>query len=315
MPILVTGTVAFDHLFTYDASFLEKLKGSIEKDALSVAFNTHDYHKKFGGTGANIAWNLRLLGSNPLLVANIGKDGGDYVDFLKKADIDTSHLRVFPEHMTSTGVCCTDSREHQIWLFHHGPDSEGPWPDLSAIRKDISYAIIGPRHSERMIDGLRWCKTEHVPVIFDPGQYILQFTKETLRSAIEGCTGVIGNEFEWNQITTQLGSSPAEIATHVNFAIVTKSENGFSLHTKTGSAEYPRCDCDGFKDPTGAGDAFRGGLLTGLTNGWSLEHSCMYGAGTASFAVETQGTLMESIDLAKVRARAKQTFAVDLPVL
>lgn len=313
--ILVTGTVAFDHLFSYGAAFLEKLKSAIEADVLSVSFNTQEYEKKFGGTGANIAWNLRLMGSNPLLVASIGKDGGEYVKFLDKADIDTSFLHVSERETTPTGVCCTDTKQHQIWLFHHGADSEQVWPDLSQVRSDIAYAVIGPRHVERMEYGLKWCKEQGIPVLFDPGQYILGFSKDMLRTAIEGATGVIGNEFEWHQICTQLDTTPEEIGAQVEYAIVTESEKGFSLYTKDGKQGFARCDCDAFVEPTGAGDAFRGGLLTGLTNGWSLEDSGKLGAAMASFAVEKHGTLMTHVNKDQILARAEKTYGHALPSL
>jgi adenosine kinase len=313
--ILVTGTVAFDHLFSYGAAFLEKLKSAIEADVLSVSFNTQQYEKKFGGTGANIAWNLRLLGSHPLLIAGIGKDGGEYVDFLKKADIDTSYLHVSDRETTPTGVCCTDTKQHQIWLFHHGADSEKVWPDLSAVRQEIAYAIIGPRHVERMLYGLEWCKKEGIPVLFDPGQYILGYTKETMRKAIEGSDGVIGNEFEWHQICTQLDTTPEEIGRQARYAIVTESEKGFSLYTKEGKQSFPRCDCDEFAEPTGAGDAFRGGLVTGLVSGWSLEEGGKLGAAMASFAVEKHGTLMTHVNKDQVFARAEKTYGKALPSL
>jgi adenosine kinase len=313
--ILVTGTVAFDHLFSYGAAFLEKLKSAIEADVLSVSFNTQQYEKKFGGTGANIAWNLRLLGSNPLLVASIGKDGAEYVDFLNKADIDTSYLQVSEKETTPTGVCCTDTKQHQIWLFHHGADSEKFWPDLKDVRKDIAYAVIGPRHVERMLFGLEWCKKEGIPVLFDPGQYILGYTPETMRAAIDGSDGVIGNEFEWHQISTKLRTSPEEVSKGVKYAIVTESENGFSLYVDGKKESYKRCDCDEFAEPTGAGDAFRGGLLTGLTNGWSLEDSGKLGAAMASFAVEKHGTLMTHVNRDQVFARAEKTYGKPLPSL
>jgi adenosine kinase len=313
--ILVTGTVAFDHLFSYDAAFLEKLKTAIEKDVLSVSFQTHEYKKKFGGTGANIAWNLRLLGSDPMLVANIGKDGGEYIEFLKKADIDTTYLQVLQNEMTPTGVCCTDTKQHQIWLWYYGADSVPLWPDLSKEMENIAYAIVGPRHFERMLDALDWCKQQKLPVLFDPGQHILELTPEQMKNSIEGCTGIIGNEFEWLQIQNKINATPEEIGKQVDFAIVTESENGFSTYTKEGKKSYPRCDADKFAEPTGAGDAFRGGLVTGLVHGWDLENSGKLGAALASFAVEEHGTLMTHVNREQVFARAEKTYGHKLPAL
>lgn len=313
--ILVTGTVAYDHLFSYDASFLENLRNVATLEVLSVTFYTHAYAKRLGGTGANMAWNLNLLRRNPLLIADVGSDGEEYLGLLRSAGIDTTYISVLPRELTATGMCCTDTKQHQIWFFHRGADKAGSWPDLAAAKSDIAYAIIGQRHCPMMMAAVRWCRENGVPMLFDPGQEIRNLTQEDLMDALGAAAGVIANEFEWGMLAERLRTTPQELSKRMKYVIITLAERGFALYVRGKETIYPRCDCDVFVNPTGAGDAFRGGLLTGLTSGWDLETSGRLGAALASFVVQQESARLDSIDLAAVYERAKRTYGIELPEL
>ncbi|TSC79200.1 MAG: sugar kinase, ribokinase [Candidatus Peregrinibacteria bacterium Gr01-1014_25] len=313
--VLVTGTMAYDHLFSYDASFLENLRSIATLDALSVSFYTHQYAKRHGGTGVNMAWNLQLLGRSPLLVADVGSDAEEYLALLQSQRIDTSHITIHAGELTSTGVSCTDTRQHQIWFFHRGADKAGAWPDLAGVRSNIAYAIVGQRHPPLMRDAVLWCKKSGLPVLFDPGQEIRNFTEEHLISAIDASTGIITNEYEWAMLHERLRCTPEELAKRVAYVVVTQAERGHSLYTREGGRSFPRCDCDVFVNPTGAGDAFRAGLLTGLTEGWALEIAARLGAALASFVCQQEGTHLQTVDLDKVYERARAAYGEALPPL
>lgn len=283
-------------------------------EMLSISFQPERYVKRRGGTGANIAWHLALLGSHPLLIANIGDDGTDYRDELEQRGVDITYVSQSPANMTSTGVCCTDTREHQIWFFYRGADGDNTWPDIAQEQSDtLSVAIIAPRYSLRMLEGLRWCKAKGIPVIFDPGQEILQFNERELAEAVEGATGVIANAFEWELLRKQLNVTPEDIAKRIDYLIVTQGEEGHTIYTKEGSEHFPRCNCDTFVNPTGAGDAFRAGLLTGLMQQWSLADASKLGASLASFVAEQEGTQLPSIGLTRVFERAALNYGAPLP--
>lgn len=313
--ILVTGTIAFDHLFTYDSSFLEQLRAATMLDVLSVSFQPHNYVKRYGGTGANIAWNIALLGGHPLLIGKVGPDGQEYIDLLKKRGIDTSAIETISSSMTSTGVCCTDAHEHQIWFFYRGADAIGHWPEIDTEKDDISYAIIGPRNPEKMMEGLEWCVAKHIPRLFDPGQYILDFSVEDLSRAIKMSTGVIMNAFESGTLQQRLGWTEEETAKHVEYLIVTHGEDGHVIYYEGKKESFHRCNCDNPVNPTGAGDAFRAGLITGLTSGWTLAQSSKLGAAIASFIVEQEGALMEKLDVECLKQRVKDAYGETLPPL
>lgn len=313
--ILVTGTVAFDHLFSYDSEFLEHLRTAAQASVLSVSFQPDRYVKRNGGTGANIAWNVALLGGNPLLVAKVGTDGKEYMHLLESRGIDVSGIEVVSEELTATGVCCTDTREHQIWFFYRGADGVGHWPDLQEKRSDIQYAIIGARNPAKMLEGIKWCKANSIPTLFDPGQYILDFTAEALTEAINITTGIILNEFEWSMLEKQLGWSKEQVAEKVEYLIVTYGEEGHVIYHQGKKTSFPRCNCDTPVNPTGAGDAFRSGLVIGLTRGWTLDQASQLGAAIASFVVEQPGTLMESLDFDRLDKRVHAAYGTTLPPL
>lgn len=312
--ILVTGVIAYDQLFQYGQTFLEDLSEAITLEVLSISFEPYQYVQRNGGTGANISWNISLLGGRPLLVANVGRDGDHYVKLLQERGIDTRYVETKETAMTSTGICCTDKRGHQIWFFYRGADALGHWPEIQDTSA-ISYAIIGARYHSHMLEALEWCKEKGIPSIFDPGQEILRFTEDELNKAVSLATGIIMNEFEWGMFGKRLKKGAEEIATETKYLIVTRGENGYTIYTKDGSNSYPRCNCDKPINPTGAGDAFRAGLVQGLVAGWSLEQSSKLGAAIASFVVEQEGTLLSALDRALIQKRVKEAYGESLPEL
>ncbi len=312
--ILVTGTLAQDHLFQYGSEFLEQLREATALEVLSISFQPYQYVKRNGGTGANIAWNVALLGSKPLLVGNIGPDGLPYKDILKQRGIDVTNVEVKETAMTATGICCTDRQGHQIWFFYRGADAVGNWPDLPDA-KDVDYAIIGARHHPCMLEALEWCHAHNIPSLFDPGQEILRFTPDELHKAIGLSTGIIMNEFEWGIFGKRVGMSALEVAQKTGYLIVTRGEGGHSIYTKEGTQTYPRCNCDKPVDPTGAGDAFRAGLICGLTNGWTMEQASKLGAALASLVVEQDGTLLPALDRTLLQKRVQDAYGESLPPL
>lgn len=313
-PILITGTVAFDHLMNYPRRLLEEMREVIAQEVLSVSFYPDRYEKRPGGTGANIAWNVALLGGNAMLVANVGPDANDYLKILQERGINTKYIEVKQTVNTSMGVCLSDPKGHQIWFFFRGADTIGHWPQIE--KKDRpAYAIIGARDNKQMLEGLEWCHAEGVPSLFDPGHEILNFTPEQLERAASLATGSIMNEFEWNMFAERINVTPEKVVEKAEYLIITKGENGYTIVTKDGSNDYPRCNCDTPVNPTGAGDAFRAGLIHGLTSHWSLEQSSKLGAAIASFVVEQEGTHLPTLNRDSLQERVREAYGEELPDL
>jgi adenosine kinase len=314
MKILVTGSIAYDLLLSYDGSFPDAIDPA-HLDELSMAFVTPRFARHHGGTGANIAWNLRLLNQEPLLVGTVGHDGGAYTALLEERGISTKRVDTLRDHATSTAIVATDSREHQITFFHPGADAAGAFPDLSEEREEISCAIVSPRNAQAMLQAVEWCQKFSVPYFFDPGQQVMALSEEELVHAIKKSKGVIANAYEWSLISKRTSFSIDQLLTHTPLLVMTQAEEGLTVYTSKKEVVIPPCKPEKVINPTGAGDAFRAGFLTGIAAKWKPLQCCRLGASLASFVVEQEGTLMDKIDLNDVLGRAEVTYGEALPAL
>ncbi len=312
--ILVTGSIAYDVLLGYDGSFADAISSSgIEK--LSVSFLSPHFARHHGGTAANIAWNLKLLGGDPLTVGTVGRDGAEYLALFRDRGIDVSHIGMLEDHVTATAIIGTDSRERQIAFFHPGADAHGTWDDLADDREDLAYAIVSPRNPGLMMQAVRWCRQYKIPYVFDPGQLVIGLSRDELLSSIRGCHILIANGYEWELIQERTGRTAGTVLKDAEALIVTRGEQGVDLYERGGQTRIPACTPDAIVNPTGAGDAFRAGLLFGLTKKLTLTQSCRLGAAMGSFCVEREGTLLDHLLPEDVLARAEGAYGEKLPVL
>ncbi len=315
MKILVTGSIAYDVLLQYDGSFKDAIGGA-DLESLSVSFFSPHYARHHGGTGANIAWNLRLLNQVPLLVGTVGSDGGEYLALMEERGIATGRIETLPRHVTATAIIGTDSRERQIAFFHPGADAHGSWPDISDDREDIAWGIVSPRNGVLMMEAVRACAKQKIPWMFDPGQLIIGLGAEDLVRGIKTSSATIVNEYEWSLLSEKAGMSVDDVLKINPLLIITQGENGMTIHSKKeGMITLPACKAEKLVNPTGAGDALRAGFLTGLAAGWSLKHCGMLGASMGSFVVEQEGTLIDFLDAKDVWNRAERAYAEALPAL
>jgi len=312
MKILVTGSTAYDFLLHSDGSFAEGIEGQ-DMESLSVGFLAHRMARHHGGTAANIAWGIQLLGKDPFTVSTVGADGGEYKALLSERGIDVTHVQKLEDHGTATAILATDSGERQIIFFHPGADQHGSWPDLSDDREDFSHAIISPRDRGLMLEAAKWCKEFGVPYIFDPGQQMLAFSDDELLQGVKGSAAVVVNEYEWGLMQKKLNCTEENIQTLTPILIITRGEHGVTAFTESGAETIGPCIAEKVVNPTGAGDALRAGLLVGMSAGWSLRDSLRLGAAMGSFAVEIEGTLLDSLDKEAVFSRVEQTYGEALP--
>ncbi len=307
--ILVTGSVAYDVLLGYQGSFIAGINPSSLKN-LSVSYTCGEYARHHGGTGANIAWNLALLRQSPLLVSTVGSDGGEYKALLTERGVSTTYVEQLQSHVTATAIIGTDDSQRQIVFFHPGADAHGSWPaeKLSDERDDIAYALVGARNPGLMMGGVHWCGKWKVPLLFDPGQLIIALSKEDLLAAIRVSKGLVCNAYEWSLLSEKTGLSTDGVLAQAEYLIVTHGGEGLTVYTRDGEHVLPACKADKIVNPTGAGDAFRAGVLAGLTGGKSLVDACKTGAALASFVVEQEGTLLDSLDTDELEARIKAAY-------
>ncbi|MBM3231199.1 hypothetical protein FJZ28_02615, partial [Candidatus Peregrinibacteria bacterium] len=210
---LITGSVAYDVLLGYDGSFADAIDGADTKK-LSVSFFSPRYARHHGGTGANIAWNLRLLGGDPMLVSTVGTDGSSYKALMAERGVDVTYLEQRADSVTATAMIGTDTGERQIAFFHPGADALGDWPDLTDQREDIGHAIISPRNPIIMMKAVRWCAKHKVQYIFDPGQLIIGLSADELRFGMKQAKGIIANAYEWELLSQKAGINEHDAVSH-----------------------------------------------------------------------------------------------------
>ena len=304
---LVAGSIAYDLLLQYDGSFPDGIdRGNL--DELSVSFVTRHMEKHHGGTAANIAWNLRLLNQDVIVAASVGSDGKEYIDRLEKVGIDCQLITVHEDEVTPTAIVGTDSSEHQITFFHPGADMKSDVADLASIKDQIMLAIISPHSSFAMERTAFRCQELGIPYVFDPGQQSLQFGADEFQRMVEGAKGLIANAYEWSLIQEKMVLTEGGVLEHVEWIIVTRGEEGLDIITSEESIHVDAVPAEKFINPTGAGDAFRAGLLAGLGQGLSVEKASKTGATLASFVVETEGTQMGEIDLGLLGTRERTVY-------
>lgn len=310
--IFITGSIAYDVLLGYEGSFADAIDPK-SLQHLSLSFFSPRFARHHGGTAANIAWNLRLLGGDPLVVSTVGSDGAPYKTLLAERGIDVTYIEEKKEQVTATAIIGTDQKECQITFFHPGADAHGTWPDLQDERDDLAYGIVSARDTRLMTAGMQWCAQQKVLVFFDPGQQIIAFSADELKRLTKMSVGVIVNDYEWGLLKDALKVNDKTILTFTPLVIITHGEKGVTLLSKDGTVVLASCKPDCVVDPTGAGDAFRGGLLFGLSRGWDMQSAIELGATMGSKVIEQEGTLMDALDLDEVRSRAEQTYGHALP--
>ncbi|MFH0851615.1 MAG: PfkB family carbohydrate kinase, partial [Candidatus Peregrinibacteria bacterium] len=232
--ILVTGSIAYDVLLGYEGSFADAIDPKALQH-LSLSFFSPRYTRHHGGTAANIAWNLRLLGGDPLVVGTVGSDGGPYKALLHERGIDVTYIEEQKGQVTATAIIGTDQKECQITFFHPGADAAGTWPDLSEERDELQYAIVSARDTRQMTEAMLWCGRSKVPVFFDPGQQVIAFSADELKRLTKMSAGVIVNDYEWSLLKEALKVNDKTILNIVPLAIVTHGEKGVTLLSKDGT--------------------------------------------------------------------------------
>lgn len=309
--VLIAGSIAFDNSYDYRGSFSEGLDRE-QIDDLSVCFTVSNHHVSRGGAGANMAWTLALLGRPVSLLAATGPDGARYVQSMQARGVDTSAVTVYESGSTPHLVIASDDKERQIAFFDSGVEGDNDsWLAPDKVNADIGHALVGPWQPVFAIPVFEWCKQKDIPCLFDPGQHVLDYSLAELRNVLRMCAGLIVNAYEWHLIRQRSEWSLYEIMEHVPFVVVTQSERGFHVHQHGDHKEYPACTSDRVVNPTGAGDAFRAGLLAGLHDGWDLETSCKLGAAIASRAVEVEGAQLPSIDKKQLKYRLKNAYGIE----
>jgi len=311
MSVLVTGSVAVDHIMVFEDHFRNHFIGD-KLEKLNVAFHVPSMSKRFGGTGANIAFNLRRLGIDPILLATVGPDLGPYGEWMDRHGIRREHLRILPDEYTASCFITTDLGSNQIISFHPGAMDRAHEARIADVKEPFSVAIVSPNGKRAMIDYAREVKARGVHCVVDPGQGLPILDAAELVTALEGASVYIVNEYEWELTRDKTGLDEDAIAEKVGALVVTRGEGGSTLRRgrwKTGlRMDVERLDVAPVKaeravDPTGCGDAYRAGLLYAIAHELPLEIGARLGSLMGSLKVARPGPQSLELDLPAIRER------------
>ncbi len=311
MSVLVTGSIAVDHIMV----FRDRFRNHILPDrihTLNVSFHVPTLRKSFGGTGANIAFALRQLGEDPILLGTVGRDFDDYAHWLDRHGIRRDWIRVLEDAFTAQCFITTDLDDNQITAFHSGAMDRAHEARLADVREPIDVAIVAPNGKRAMQEHARELKARGVPTVIDPGQGIPLFAREELVELLEGAAVYVVNDYEWSLTLEKTGLDEEEVVKRVGALVVTLGEQGSRVRAGARQFEIPAVRARAVVDPTGCGDAYRAGLLHGLARGLPLETCARLGSLLGSLTVEREGTQCLDLDRAAFRARYEREFGASL---
>ncbi len=308
MNIVITGSVAYDYLMSFPGYFKEHiLPEHIEN--ISLSFLVETMEKRRGGIAPNIAYTLALFGERPRLLAAVGEDFEDYRRWLEENGIDTQGAKVIPGTFTASFFANTDLSNAQIATFYTGAmafASQLRLSDLDGEKPDL--VVISPNDPQAMKQYVEECISLNIPYLYDPSQQIVRLTGEEIRHGIDHALALFVNEYEFALIQKMTAYSAAEIAQRVRFMVVTCGECGAELYAEGEHLHIPAVPPERVADPTGVGDAFRGGFLAAYARGLDWETCGKVGALAATYCLEQHGTQNHRYTPAEFIRRFRQFF-------
>jgi len=287
--IIVCGSLAYDRIMVFPGYFSDHILPD-KIHVLNVCFQVDGMKERFGGTAGNIAYALTLMGENPLVSATIGHDYHGYFKWLTNNGISTENIKIIEDEFTASAYITTDRADNQITGFNPGAMKYSSSLDFDKLNPKETIVIISPGNLENMLNYPIFCKARGIDYIFDPGQSLPMLNANELTQTIEGCRILICNDYELDLITSMTGLKKEALMKLARTIIVTRGELGSTISTPDGEINIPAVKPKIVVDPTGAGDAYRGGLISGLVQGKSIERCARMGSVSASFAVECYGT-------------------------
>ncbi|WP_026068201.1 carbohydrate kinase family protein [Pusillimonas noertemannii] len=307
--ILVCGSVAFDTITVFEGHFKDHiLPNSIQ--SLSVSFFVPSMRKEYGGCAGNIAYNLKLLGAHPVPVGTVGVDAGDYLEYMRRLDIDTSLVKVLPDTYTPQCFITTDLDSNQIASFHPGAMSRSSENDLSGTQ--AAWAIVAPDSKEGMFANAQRLKAQGTPFIFDLGQAMPLFNGDDLLQMLEMAQMLTANDYEASVIEQRTGRSILDISKGLQAAVVTRGSEGATLYADGVATDIEPIAVSQVVDPTGCGDAHRAGLLYGLVNDWPLADACRLANVMGAIKISSKGPQNHQPTRAQIGALLNQHYGIGL---
>lgn len=290
MSILISGSLAYDYILNVPDRFSDHLLPN-QLHNLSLSFLVRSLERGWGGTAGNIAYAMRALGGNPLIVSALGSDGDPYAERLRATGLSIEYIYRARSTLTAAAHIITDTANNQISGFFPGPLAETAHVSLKNILPTPSLVMVSPNPPEVMVTHLREAKDLGARVVLDPGQALTLCTSGELRQGVEGAWAVMANDYEMKLLADRTGFSVEDLLSKVELLVTTLGAEGSLIQTSDGqSIHVSACTAQTCLDPTGAGDAFRAGFFVGYEEGKDLKTCAQMGAVLAAYVVETRGT-------------------------
>ncbi|MFA5318585.1 MAG: carbohydrate kinase family protein [Patescibacteria group bacterium] len=312
MKILVSGSLAHDKIMNFPGYFKDHILPE-KIHSLNVSFLVENLNENFGGTAGNIAYNLALLGEQPVILAAAGNDFDNYRDWLENNKVDVTNIKTVEDEKTAFANIMTDQADNQLTAFYPGAMkySGGDIPD--ELLQD-SLAIISPGYIEDMKKYPAIYRENNIPFIFDPGQQIPALGGEDLKNGINGAKVLMSNDYELDLIIKKTGWDENKILEKAEIIVTTLGEKGSQIKTKDSGFSVPPAKPENTSDPTGAGDAYRAGFIKGLAEGWPLEICGRFAGVISCYTVEKYGTQTHKFNLEEAAKRYEDNFNDQLPL-
>ena len=307
MKICISGSMAYDRIMDFPGKFSDHILPD-KIHILNVCFTVNGMVEKFGGTAGNIAYSLSLLEETPFIIATIGKDYESYFSWLKKNNIPVNGIKIIENEFTAGAYITTDKADNQITGFNPGAMKYPSEYTFNDLRPENSVTIIAPGNLSDMTNYALLCKEKGLRYICDPGQSLTQWEGKNLKDYINGSFLLISNDYELEMIIKITGLGKKELLRLTKTIVTTLGEKGSLISTADSDMHVPPAKVNEVIDPTGAGDAFRSGMLKGIIMNYNLETAAKMGSVVAAYAIEEYGTQSHCFTYGEFTDRYKANF-------
>lgn len=311
MRVILTGSIAYDFLMKFPGKFVDQLIPD-KLHQISITFVADELTKHRGGTAANIAYTLALLGAPPLIMGTVGEDFDEYQAALKEIGVDTRGIHRVEGTYTASFYSTTDLDNNQLNTFYSGATIHASKLSLvTVLDTNPELVVISPNDLTAMSKLTEECRQYNLRFVYDPGHQLARLDGETLIRDISGCYCIVMNEYETELFFKKTGKTLSDLRSEVEFVVITKGEKGSCIYQSDSCFKIPSAPARNFIDPTGAGDSYRAGLIFGFLSGLSIETSGKLGALCATYTIETKGTQNHYFTVTDFLKRYKEHFGED----
>ncbi len=307
MRIVITGSIAYDYIMTFPGKFRDHILPE-KLDSLALSFLVESMTKQRGGVAPNIAYTLALLGGRPAVLATAGQDFGEYREWLDRQGVDTTHVKIIPDLFTASFFAGTDKVNGQIALFYAGAMGRATEVSFRRLPYRPDFAMISPDDPAAMNQHVRDCIELGIPYAYDVSWQLARLSADDIREGVLGCRMLAVNDYEMSLIADKTGIGEADPALADKIVVVTRGEKGATIYADGRRHDIPVVPPRRIADPTGVGDAFRGGLLRGLAAGWEWDVAGRVASLAATYCLEHVGPQNHTFTRAEFVRRYREHF-------